>query len=335
MNKVLQFILILILALGAFVGILVLVEPVDVTVKRTILINAAKDSVSEQVILFKNWSNWSPWHRKDTSMHVSFTGTDGQPGSSYQWTDDEFKLGEGEVKNLSGNDSELNYNLGLTKPVSIDANGTMTINKVAKGVIKVTWTLTKHTPYPLNALQLFVNVDKMIGGDFEAGLTNLKSFVEAHNPPPPLFEIVDMDYPGHLFQGFRETIPMTGILRYFNEKRPRMEKDLKDKINGKLTGIFYTWDTANKETDMAAVYPVTDTTLLLKEATFITIPPAKSIMAQQKGGYSKSVMIHTAISKYIADKHLKQDVVIEEYISGPPQEPDSNKWITNIYYLLK
>jgi len=335
MNKILLFLFLLILVIGISAGILVLVEPVDVKVTRCIIINSARDSVAKQVMQFKNWPNWSPWNMKDTSVRLNFSGTDGQAGSGYHWVDDELRAGEGELKNNAVSDSTLEYDLHLIKPADVQASGLIQIDKVSKGVLKVTWVLNKHTPRPLNALHLFVNIDKMMGGDFESGLSNLKKYVEARNPPPPLFEIKEMDYPEHLFEGYRETVPMADIEKFFQNKRNKLDKELKDRINGPLNGLFYTWDTTEKETDMATVYPVADTVLANKELDFFHAGPSKAVMATQKGGYSKSVLIHSALAKYLADKKLKQDLVIEEYIAGPPKEPDSNKWITNIYYLYK
>ena len=58
-------------------------------------------------------------------------------------------------------------------------------------------------------------------------------------------------------------------------------------------------------------------------------------MAVLRGGYGKEMEVHGAIVKYMAAKGQQHGPVIEEYISGRLDEPDSNKWITNIYYLIK
>jgi hypothetical protein len=58
-------------------------------------------------------------------------------------------------------------------------------------------------------------------------------------------------------------------------------------------------------------------------------------MANYKGAPSKSMEVHEAIGKLMGGKGQMQQVVIEENIVSAPQQPDSTKWETNIYYIIK
>jgi effector-binding domain-containing protein len=53
------------------------------------------------------------------------------------------------------------------------------------------------------------------------------------------------------------------------------------------------------------------------------------------GGYNKIGAAHKALNDYMKEKGLEQSFRIEEYISGPMTEPDTTKWLTNIYYVIK
>ena len=83
--KILRYLLILVVILVVAVLAIGLIEPNDVTVVRSTTINAPKDVVFEQIVKFKNWTNWSPWYKKDPTMKMTYLGTDGEPGSSYTW----------------------------------------------------------------------------------------------------------------------------------------------------------------------------------------------------------------------------------------------------------
>ena len=42
----------------------------------------------------------------------------------------------------------------------------------------VTWSMTGRNNFPAKAIGLIMNMDKMIGGNFEKGLNDIKSIVE-------------------------------------------------------------------------------------------------------------------------------------------------------------
>ena len=43
---------------------------------------------------------------------------------------------------------------------------------------RVTWAMNGHVPFLAKIVHVFVNVDRMVGQDFEAGLAKLKSVAE-------------------------------------------------------------------------------------------------------------------------------------------------------------
>jgi effector-binding domain-containing protein len=333
MKKFVRFLLVLILIVIAAVLILARIEPNDILVSRHILIKAPKDSVFEQVVKFKNWTNWSPWYKMEPGMKITYSCTDGQPGSSYHWVGDDKKTGEGEMTTSAINDSEMDFDVHYTKPYEGNASGILKTEDTA-GMTKATWSLTMHTPTPFNAMNIFMNMDKMLGGDFENGLSNLKQYVEGRVPPAPVIEIKEVDYPAHLFEGLRKTISWADMAKFFSDSYKLVRKDDDDNINGHQAGIFYAWDTANKQADLFAGFPVSDTADLIDDDdTFTYAGPAKAAMAVEIGSYSRSMQYHNALRKYMAGKGKKLATVIEEYMIGPKQDPDSNKWVTNIYYL--
>ena len=91
----------------------------------------------------------------------------------------------------------------------------------------------------------------------------------------------------------------------------------------------------NKNTDVFAGFPVADTTGKIKGVSYVHVDAAKAVMAVHKGGYASSMTEHNAISQYMAGKGLKRKFVVEEYPVGPHENPDSNQWVTNIYYLIE
>jgi len=336
MKKFVRFMFALIGIIILGVLILTFVEPSDVTVTRSIIIKAPKDAVFEQVVNFKNWHNWSPWEQKDSAMKITLAGSDGQAGSSLHWVSDPEKNGEVEIKNENVTGTEMDYSINIIKPGETQADGSI-IATDTNNMTKVVWKLHKHFSFPFNASLIALNLDKLLGGDFETGLANIKKYVESHTTATTGtgIDIKEVDYPEHIFEGIRKMVYWTDMLKFFNDGYDIVAGDVGDKIEGHQVGIFYTWDTVNKQADMAAAFPVTDTTMPVKGTVFIHAGPAKAVMAVEKGNYNNSFLYHNAIMKYMAAKGQAQTMVIEEYVVGPKQEADSSKWVTNIYYLVK
>lgn len=337
MRKFILFVVVLVVIAVAAILALGIYEPKDITVARTTLIKAPKEEVFQQIVLFKNWVNWSPWYKMDSgNMKMAYYGTDGQPGSGYTWEGSD-KTGAGNMGDSAVNGTQMTYKLTFTKPDRGTAWGDMIATDTA-AMTKVTWTWHMHFPFPFNAVLVCLNMDKMLGGDFEAGLNNMKAYVESHTAaatPPVAIEVKEVDYPGHIFEGIRNTVPMSGMMKLFDDARGEVTTEAGTKINGPFAGIFYTWDMEKMSTDMMACFPVADSSVQIKGASFVCVPASKAVMAVERGGYGKSMETHNAIKKYMAAKGLMQSFVIEEYVTDKATEPDSNKWVTNVYYLVK
>ena len=334
MKKFLRFLVVFLVLVIVIMFALALYEPQDVLVMRSVLIKAPKEAVFEQMVKFRNWTNWSPWYLMDTSMKMTFSGNDGQPGSGYQWKGQENKTGAGSMTNTGVSGTSMNFDIQFTAPREGKASAVLSAKDTA-GMTRATWNFSMHVSFPFNAMDAFLNMDKMLGGDFEAGLATMKKYVESHTTPALVIDVKEVDFPAHVYEGIRQKVAMSDMLKFFADSYVTLGKALGPKIAGPAAGIYFTWDTVNKSSDMAAVFPVIDTSKPADGATILHAGPAKAYMAVLKGGYGNEMLYHNAIAKRLAEKGMKQTMVIEEYIEGPFHQPDSNKWVTNIYYMVQ
>lgn len=176
-QKFVRFLLLLAVAAVAALMIAGALQPRSVTATRSIIINAPKDSVFNQMVHFKNWPNWSPWSRMDTSMKNEFTGNDGQPGSVYHWIGDARKTGEAEIMTTKVTGTEMEFSFKLIKPEAPGTTGALSAIDTAGGT-KATISFTNHFDYPWNAIIIFNNYDKLMGKDLDNALANLKQVAE-------------------------------------------------------------------------------------------------------------------------------------------------------------
>lgn len=333
MKKFAIFAIVTIIIVLLAILVLAIAEPTDITVSRSVLIKAPKDSVFAQMAIYKNWPNWIPWYQMDSSMKMTFTGAEGQAGSGFHWSGDEHKTGDGEIRTDAINGTEMAYSMSFLKPNKGSAAGTL-LAKDTAGMTLATWTLVMHTPFPKNAMNAFINMDKLLGDDFTAGLNNMKQHVEGRFAATDA-AIKEIDFPEFNYAGIRQVVGWNDLMHFFETTYAKLDKELNQKTNGSAVGIFYNWDTTKKQADIAAAFPISDTVNLPKDLTIFHAGPAKAYMAVEKGGYSGAANIHGLLQHHVAAAGKRPLLVMEEYVIGPFQQADSTKWVTNIYYLVQ
>lgn len=337
MKKFLRFIGILLLIIVLVIVILGIVEPKDVTVERSLVINAPREVVWDQMTNFKNGPNWDPWYKLEPTVTRTYFGTDGQPGSGYTWEGK--KTGMGTMTDTGINGNKMGYKLHFEKPWSGDATGFYAVEDAGNGSVKATWSYYQHMSFPMNAMQAFMSMDKMLGTQFDSGLNNLKRYVESGKAGMGSGGgsgmVQETQFPGGLYAGVRKMIAMKDLQKAYMDTYTMLGKELDGKIAGPGADLVYSWDTVKHVTDMAIVFPIKDTTGVSKKVTIFHVSPGKADMAVLKGGYSGMGATHAAINKYMAEKGHKMGMVVEEYNVGDHETKDSTKWVTNIYYITQ
>jgi uncharacterized protein YndB with AHSA1/START domain len=160
----------------AFV-VVVATRPATFHVERSTTIQAPADVVFAVVNDFHRWGEWSPWDKLDPDMKKTFSGPPSGVGSSYQWTGND-KVGEGRMTITEATPVQrVGIKLEFMKPW--EATNTVTFSlKPAAGGTTVFWSMDGNNNFMAKAFSLFMDMDKMIGGDFERGLAQLKTVAE-------------------------------------------------------------------------------------------------------------------------------------------------------------
>lgn len=158
--------------------ILAIIAPKTYHVSRSIVIAKPKSEVFENLRFLKNQDQWSPWNQKDPDMEKKFTGTDGEVGAISYWNGNK-DVGEGEqeiTKIVEG--ERVESQLRFLKPWESTSDAYLATESVDANATKVTWGFSGKNKFPFSIMMLFMNMDKMVGKDFEEGLDNLKSNLE-------------------------------------------------------------------------------------------------------------------------------------------------------------
>jgi hypothetical protein len=175
LNMLKTFGILLVLAVIA-VLIIAATRPPTFHVERTTVIAATPEKIDPLLDDFHNWQQWSPWANLDPRMQTTFSGPSAGTGAIYEWRGNR-KVGKGRMEILTAQPTITSIKLDFLSPMA-SHNMTNFILQPEGAVTRVTWTMDGPNTYMSKLMTVFVSMDKMIGTDFENGLTKLKVAAE-------------------------------------------------------------------------------------------------------------------------------------------------------------
>lgn len=173
------------IGLAVIVVVLVVVvtlRPSEFRVERAATIAAPPPVVFAQVNDFRRWDAWPPYARRDPAMKKSFEGAPAGVGAVYTWSGNH-EVGEGRTTIIESRPHDLiRIKLEFVRPFAATNTAEFTFRPEGERTA-VTWSLAGRNGFMGKAVGLFMNMDRMVGGDFEKGLAQMKSVVEAAPRP--------------------------------------------------------------------------------------------------------------------------------------------------------
>ena len=157
--------------------VIVALQPSNFRVARSTTISGPAPAVFAQVNDFHKWEAWNPWGKIDPAMKQAYEGAPAGVGAIYIWVGNK-EVGEGRMTITESHPSDLiRIRLEFFKPFAATNTAEFTF-KPAGNQTAVTWSMTGEKNFMAKTIHLFMNMDKMIGGQFETGLAAMKSIVE-------------------------------------------------------------------------------------------------------------------------------------------------------------
>jgi uncharacterized protein YndB with AHSA1/START domain len=158
--------------------VIVTTRPDDFRVTRTAIIPAPPEKVFPLVTVLKAWELWSPWAKLDPNAKSIYEGPASGTGAAMRWSGDK-KVDEGCMTIIESRPNDLiRIKLEFLKPFKATNTAEFTFNPEGNQTA-VTWSMFGKNNFMSKAFGLFVNCDKMVGGDFEKGLETMKSVAKA------------------------------------------------------------------------------------------------------------------------------------------------------------
>jgi hypothetical protein len=174
------YILIAVAAIVILLLAIVAMQPPDFRVARTATIAAPAPVVFAQVNDFHNWEAWNPWGKIDPTMKQTYEGAPAGPGAVYSW-EGSGNVGSGRMTITESHPSDLiRIKLEFFRPFAATNAAEFTLRPEGDRTA-LTWSMMGRCNFMAKAMHIFMNMDKMIGGQFEKGLADIKAIAEGAN----------------------------------------------------------------------------------------------------------------------------------------------------------
>ena len=161
----------------AIVLILAAAKPDTFSVRRAAVVRAPPEKIFALVNDFHRWGSWSPWENRDPAMRRTYSGARSGKGAVYAW-DGNRNVGSGRMEIIDASSpSKIVIKLDFFKPFEAHNTAEFTMLPQADAT-DVMWVMRGPAPFLSKVMQVFMDMDSMIGSDFETGLANLKRLAE-------------------------------------------------------------------------------------------------------------------------------------------------------------
>lgn len=151
-------------------------RPDSFRVQRVVLVNAPPDKVFPLISDLKAFTTWSPYEKKDPAMKRTFGAVTAGKGATYAWEGNK-EVGQGSMEIVESGPRKVLIKLDFLKPFEAHNMGEFLLEPKGDGT-SVTWAVYGPSPYISKVIGTFMDMDEMIGRDFDKGLADLKATAE-------------------------------------------------------------------------------------------------------------------------------------------------------------
>jgi len=165
----------LVVALGLLVAVIA-ARPAAFRIERSITIAAPPQAIEPHVANLHAWQAWSPWERVDPAMARTYAGPASGVGASYEWRGNG-DVGSGRMTITEATPEKVAIRLEFLEPMAATNVATFAFEPVGDGT-RVIWAMDGTNGFLGKAVSLLLDMDQMVGAQFESGLAALKEVAE-------------------------------------------------------------------------------------------------------------------------------------------------------------
>lgn len=158
-------------------GLYIQSRPDQFRIERSTEIHAPAERVFTLLEDFHRWQEWSPWEELDPQLERKYSGATSGVGAIYDWSGNK-KIGAGRMEILETSGAhQLAISLEFYRPMRAH-NSVHFVLLPQEHCTQVRWSMEGNQPFMGKLMGLVCDMDKMVGKDFEKGLSKLKALSE-------------------------------------------------------------------------------------------------------------------------------------------------------------
>ncbi|SNS99701.1 effector-binding domain-containing protein [Ekhidna lutea] len=333
--KVLKIIGIIILVI-VIIGIVATVfGPTESHVERSVTIDAPVETVFKEVNGFRTFDQFSAWSEVDTTAKVIIEGPATGVGASYRWDSDNSDLGKGSIEIIESDENMMVKSKMKFEGYPGEPTASWILNE-EDGKTVVTYTYDETNISGIGKLFAY-GIDGMLGPMYERTLEKLKSRIESR--PEFTYQIDQVETEAMPYIGSQVTSSsdpqMIGevmgetyekVFEYLNANNIEMQ--------GAPISININYDEQSAE--MICAVPVGEGASPGDDLVGGMTYEGAALKTVYLGNYDNIGDAHEDLNAYISYYgYDRNGQPWEEYITDPMSEPDTSKWMTNVYYPVK
>lgn len=331
------FMVVLYIVLAAIVALFIwlLTQKGDYIVERSMLMQASKKAILDNITDLHAWSDWNPWQLHDRDAKIRYSEGTTRENSWYTWESPYIGSGRMETKAINTDTGRVEQELQFVKPMRTSSTVRWKIDEKSSKECSVTWSMEGHMPFFLRFMTK--KMDKMIGMDYEFGLHLLHMQVNSKA------ERFSIEYTGteekagcpYVYQPYSGNTE--GMKQAMATSYPKLIQQIKERkleANGPPFTV-YTAFNAQKETASCHIaIPVKSTDGAAGLQTAV-LPAALAYKVQLKGRYEHLEQAWYQSMAHIRMYKLKPGGHPYEVYENDPGETKPENLVTSIYFPLR
>jgi hypothetical protein len=177
MLEIIAIILAVLIAAVVIVLALAARKPDTFTYARSTRVNAPPEKIAPLVSDFRRWRVWSPYEDRDPDLKRNYSGKESGVGAIYAWEGNK-NVGSGRMEILESTSKNVRIQLDFFAPFKASNVAEFSFTPQG-GATEVVWAMTGKNVFMGKLMSVFMDMDKMIGKDFETGLASMKLAAES------------------------------------------------------------------------------------------------------------------------------------------------------------
>jgi len=283
----------------------------------------------------REWKNWLSWKNLDPNFNFSLGGRFTNIGASFTFNGPTFGKGQTFLEEAFKDSVVVSYIQNDQWPSAVSTYWQIIPESKTSLLLNVNSRLQQKIPFLMRPF--YMHFEDNYNTLQNADLNSLKSYIE--NLVNSSFGTKSGKFEARKYVGIKMPIPNYKMQKFYAENFPKIYH-LLDSIKispaGPPVGMVYGWDGVNSIVDLMAALPVNSKVNVPLGFEYIEIPTTPCLKLEHYGFYNTLKNAHAKMDYLMnTSSFVLQSPIIEEYVTSPSQEPDTAKWLTNIYYLLE